>query len=72
MQPAAIVDRVCTADFGQSCDVHGTKQFEKRSVGVGARAITPPECYFAIRGMTNKPATYDSAIDVWAIGEIYC
>ena len=68
LQPADIVDRVCVADFGQSCDVHGTKQFEKRSVGVGARAITPPECYFAIKGMTNKPATYDSAVDVWATG----
>ena len=68
LQPANIVDRVCIADFGQSCDVHDTMQLEKRSMGMGAGSITPPEVYFATKGMVKKPAMYDSAVDVWAIG----
>jgi hypothetical protein len=43
LQPANLVGRVCIADFGQSCDTHGSKHLEGRSVGVGALAITPPE-----------------------------
>ena len=62
------VHRVCIADFGQGCDVHGDKRFEERSVGVGARTITPPECFFAMEGITKKRTVYDSAVDVWAIG----
>jgi len=41
LQPANLVGRVCIADFGQSCDTHGSKHLEGRSVGVGALAITP-------------------------------
>ena len=63
LQPAS----VCIADFGQSCDAHGSKRLEKRSVGVCPHAITPPECYFAMK-MGHKEAVYDSAVDVWAIG----
>ena len=47
-QSANLVHSVCVADFGQSCDAHGGKPLERRSVGVGALTITPPECYFAI------------------------
>ena len=68
LQPANLVDRVCIADFGQACDVHGSKRYEERSVGVGSYAITPPECYFAMKGLAKKKAMYDSAVDVWAIG----
>ena len=68
MQPADLVDRVCIADFGQGCDAHGSKRFEERSVGVGALVITPPECYFAMKGIVKKRPMYDSAVDVWAIG----
>ena len=66
LQPAGIVARVCIADFGQGCDVHGSKSLEERSVGVGARNITPPEMYLA--GSSRGKASYDSAVDVWAIG----
>ena len=68
LQPATVVDRVCIADFGQGCDTLGSKRFEERSVGVGALAITPPECYLAMKGLIKKKAMYDSAVDVWAIG----
>ena len=46
--------------------VWGSVRLEERSVGVGARAITPREMYLA--GSSRRKASYDSAVDVWAIG----
>ena len=46
--------------------VWGSVRREERSVGVGARTITPPEMYLA--GSSRRKASYDSAVDVWAIG----
>ena len=67
-QSANLVHSVCVADFGQSCDAHGDKPLERRSLGMGELTITPPECYFASRDLVTKEVTYDSAVDVWAIG----
>ena len=66
LQPANLVGRVCIADFGQSCDTHGSKHLVKRSVGMCASCITPPEIYFALKGCGHTP--YDSSVDVWAMG----